>query len=92
MVERFRAPRWCRYPRWGWAPAPVAVGGQGSDRCGILRARPLVREQLRHDPFSGTIFIFRSKRADRPEDPGLGRVRDTSSPRGPRKNEALRAV
>ena len=25
----------------------------------------LVREQLGHDPFSGTIFIFRSKRADR---------------------------
>jgi transposase len=25
----------------------------------------LLREQLRHDPFSGTIFIFRSKRADR---------------------------
>jgi transposase len=25
----------------------------------------LVKEQLRHDPFSGTIFIFRSKRADR---------------------------
>jgi adenylate cyclase len=25
----------------------------------------LVREQLRHDPFSATIFIFRSKRADR---------------------------
>jgi transposase len=25
----------------------------------------LVREQLRHDLFSGTIFIFRSKRADR---------------------------
>jgi len=25
----------------------------------------LVREQLRHDPFSGTLFIFRSKRADR---------------------------
>jgi transposase len=25
----------------------------------------MVREQLRHDPFSGTIFIFRSKRADR---------------------------
>jgi transposase len=25
----------------------------------------LVREQLEHDPFSGTIFIFRSKRADR---------------------------
>ena len=25
----------------------------------------LVREQLRDDPFSGTIFVFRSKRADR---------------------------
>ncbi len=23
----------------------------------------LVREQLKHDPFSGTLFIFRSKRA-----------------------------
>jgi transposase len=25
----------------------------------------LVQEQLRHDPFCGTIFVFRSKRADR---------------------------
>ena len=25
----------------------------------------LVREALRHDPFAGTIFVFRSKRADR---------------------------
>ncbi|MGZ5154723.1 MAG: IS66 family insertion sequence element accessory protein TnpB, partial [Burkholderiales bacterium] len=25
----------------------------------------LVREQLRHDPFAGTILVFRSKRADR---------------------------
>jgi transposase len=25
----------------------------------------LVREQLRHDPFSGMIIVFRSKRADR---------------------------
>ena len=25
----------------------------------------VVREQLQHDPFSGTIFIFRSRRADR---------------------------
>ena len=25
----------------------------------------LVREQLEHDPFSGTIFLFRSERADR---------------------------
>jgi transposase len=35
----------------------------------------LVREQLKHDPFSGTIFIFRSKRSDPPQDPGLGRDR-----------------
>jgi hypothetical protein len=34
----------------------------------------LVREQLRQDPFCGTILIFRSKRTDRFEDPGLGRV------------------
>jgi transposase len=26
----------------------------------------LVREQLEHDPFSGTIYIFRSKRAQSP--------------------------
>jgi transposase len=25
----------------------------------------VVREQLQHDPFSGTIFVFRSRRADR---------------------------
>ena len=25
----------------------------------------LVREQLGHDPFAGTIFVFRSKQADR---------------------------
>jgi transposase len=25
----------------------------------------VVREQLQHDPFCGTIFIFRSRRADR---------------------------
>lgn len=25
----------------------------------------LVREQLQHDPFCGTLFIFRSKRAQR---------------------------
>ena len=35
----------------------------------------LVRETLGHDPFSGTIFIFRSKRADRLKILGLGRVR-----------------
>src|SRR5439155_3100601 len=34
-------------------------------RCGADSLAALVREQLRHDPFSGTIFIFRSKRADR---------------------------
>jgi transposase len=44
--------------------------GAGSDeasgfRRGADSLAALVREQLRHDPFSGTIFIFRSKRADR---------------------------
>ena len=34
-------------------------------RSGADRLAALVRENLRHDPFSGTIFIFRSKRADR---------------------------
>ena len=34
-------------------------------RRGAESLAALVREQLRHDPFSGTIFIFRSKRADR---------------------------
>ena len=34
-------------------------------RRGADRLAALVRENLRHDPFSGTIFIFRSKRADR---------------------------
>ena len=34
-------------------------------RRGAQSLAALVREQLRHDPFSGTIFIFRSKRADR---------------------------
>ena len=33
----------------------------------------LVREALGEDPFSGTIFIFRSKRADR-LNRGLGRI------------------
>jgi transposase len=34
-------------------------------RRGAESLAALVREQLRHDPFSGTIFILRSKRADR---------------------------
>ena len=34
-------------------------------RSGADRLAALVRENLRHDPFSGTMFIFRSKRADR---------------------------
>jgi transposase len=34
-------------------------------RRGADRLAALVREQLRDDPFSGTIFVFRSKRADR---------------------------
>jgi transposase len=34
-------------------------------RRGADRLAALVREQLQHDPFSGMIFIFRAKRADR---------------------------
>ncbi len=41
------------------ATKPVDFGG-GAD--GLV---PLVRETLGRDPFSGTIFVFRSKRADR---------------------------
>ena len=35
-------------------------------RRGAESLAALVREQLRHDPFSGTIFIFRSKRGQPP--------------------------
>ena len=38
-------------------PVDFKKGGEG------LAA--LVREHLGHDPFSGTIYVFRSKRADR---------------------------
>ena len=38
----------------------------------------LVSEQLKHDPFSGTIFIFRSKRADRLKTPVANAVVDRS--------------
>src|ERR1700730_14051513 len=43
----------------------VAATKPGAFRRGADSLAALVREQLRHDPFSGTIFIFRSKRADR---------------------------
>jgi transposase len=44
----------------------VLVATQPVDfRRGADRLAALVREQLKHDPFSGTIYIFRSKRADR---------------------------
>ncbi len=44
--------------------------GAGGHQAGGLPPRAdslaaLVREQLKHDPFSGRIDIFRSKRADR---------------------------
>jgi transposase len=48
------------------AGARVLVATRPVDfRRGADSLAALVREQLRHDPFSGTIFIFRSKRADR---------------------------
>jgi transposase len=44
----------------------VLVATQPVDfRRGADSLAALVREQLKHDPFSGTIFIFRSRRADR---------------------------
>ncbi|WP_157083550.1 IS66 family insertion sequence element accessory protein TnpB [Bradyrhizobium manausense] len=50
------------------APAgvKVMVATQPVDfRKGADGLAALVREQLRHDPFAGTIFVFRSKRANR---------------------------
>jgi transposase len=49
---------------------PAGVRGSGSDEAGRLPARrgqptALAKEELQRDPFSGTIFVFRSKRADR---------------------------
>jgi transposase len=43
----------------------VLVATKPVDFSGADSLAALVREQLRHDPFSGTIFVFRSKRADR---------------------------
>jgi transposase len=34
-------------------------------RCGADRLAAIVQTVLRHDPFSGTIYVFRCKRADR---------------------------
>ena len=34
-------------------------------RKGMDGLMALVREHLRDDPFSGTVFVFRAKRADR---------------------------
>ena len=48
------------------AGVKVLVGTKPVDfRKGADGLVALVREALGHDPFSGTIFIFRSKRADR---------------------------
>lgn len=44
---------------------PLRLCGAPHNRKGADGLAALVREQLRHDPFSGTIFVFRSKRADR---------------------------
>jgi transposase len=46
-------------------PAGMRVTKPVVFRRGAGSLAALVREQLRHDPFSGTIYIFRSKRADR---------------------------
>jgi transposase len=49
-----------------WANVKIMVATKPIDfRKGADGLAALVREQLRHDPFAGTIFVFRSKRADR---------------------------
>lgn len=48
------------------AGAKILVATKPVDfRRGADSLAAVVREQLHHDPFCGTIFIFRSKRADR---------------------------
>ncbi len=50
---------------------PIRVGpGAGGDQAGGFRKgseglAALVKEQMRADPFSGAIYVFRAKRADR---------------------------
>jgi len=47
-------------------PIRVLVATQPVDfRKGMNGLAALVREQLKTDPFSGVIYVFRSKRADR---------------------------
>ena len=47
-------------------PARVLVATRPVDfRKGMDGLMALVREHLRDDPFSGTVFVFRAKRADR---------------------------
>jgi transposase len=47
-------------------PIKVLVATKPVDfRKGMVGLAALVREQLRLDPFSGILFVFRSKRADR---------------------------
>jgi hypothetical protein len=58
----------CAHDGWSItvsAGARVLVATKPVDfRRGADSLAALVREQLKHDPFSGTIFIFRSKRAE----------------------------
>ena len=60
----------------GFRRAFVDSGGDEARRLPTRRRQPggLAKEELRRDPFSGTVFVFRSKRADRLQDLGLGRV------------------
>src|SRR2546427_10527752 len=50
-------------PRSGFVQ--LRLCGAPHNRKGADGLVALVRETLAHDPFSGTIFVFRSKRADR---------------------------
>ncbi len=47
--------------------APVDFAGAALRvRCGMDRLAALVQVTLRADPFAGDVFVFRSRRADRP--------------------------
>jgi transposase len=41
-------------------------------RNGLDGLAALVQQALRENPFAGDLFVFRAKRADRVQDPGLG--------------------
>jgi transposase len=52
-------------------------------RSGLDGLAAMVQRALHENPFAGDIFVFRAKRADRGEDPVLGRHRAVPVPQTP---------